>query len=169
MRPTVALLAAALAPLAPGAAAAQTSRTVQLTGASGQPAGTATFTAAPKGTLIRIEATGLAPGWHGLHLHMVGDCSDAAAGFKRSGGHTHGGAASVHGLLNPAATDTGDLPDLHAAADGTAAADVFTPLVTLDQLADADGSALLIHAAPDDYRTQPIGGAGARVACGVVK
>ncbi len=80
----------------------------------------------------------------------------------------------AHGLLNPAANETGDLPNLYAAADGTAMAEIFTPSVSLSvadraPLLDADGSALVIHAAPDDHTSQPIGGAGARVACAVIK
>jgi Cu-Zn family superoxide dismutase len=79
----------------------------------------------------------------------------------------------VHGLLNPAANETGDLPNLFAGADGAATAEVFSPLVSLtaagrQALLDADGSALVIHAAPDDHLSQPIGGAGARVACAVI-
>ena len=123
---------------------------------------------------MRVEATGLTPGWHGMHFHEKGVCDDA--GFKASGGHVHAGTKPpVHGLLNPAATDSGDLPNIFVAADGSAHADAFTTLVSLSgagkrpALGDADGSALVIHAGPDDYTTQPIGGAGARVACAVIK
>mgnify|MGYP002653396040 CR=1 FL=1 len=121
----------------------------------------------------RIEARGLTPGWHGLHFHAKGDCSDAK--FEKAGGHTHGGEKSVHGLLNGAATDTGDLPNLHVGADGTATVEVYSGLVRLSggepaqNLLDSDGSAVLIHANADDHTSQPIGGAGARIACGVIK
>lgn len=166
------LLAAAAITAAAGIAGAQApdaARTVALADAKGRPAGTVTLREAPKGVMMRVAATGLTPGWHGIHVHMVGDCSDMAAGFKKSGGHTHDDAKSVHGLLNPAATDTGDLPNIHADAKGRADADLFTPALTMATLTDADGSAIVIHAKPDDYRTQPIGGAGDRVACGAVK
>ena len=149
--------------------AAQDSRTAQLKGATGS----VTVTAAPKGVLVRIEAGGLTPGWHGAHFHEKGDCSDAA--FKLSGGHVHGAAPVVHGLLNPQATDSGDLPNLYVGADGTVKAEFFTTLVALSPggaspaLLDADGAALVIHANADDYRTQPIGGAGDRVACAVIR
>ena len=137
--------------------------------------GTVTLTQAPKGLLVRIEAEGLSPGWHAVHFHSVADCSDP--GFKASGGHVHDAAAagSVHGLLNPNETDLGDLPNIHAAADGRAAAEIFAPSVSLGSvedranLLDADGSALVIHASPDDHQSQPIGGAGARVACAAIK
>ena len=87
----------------------------------------------------------------------------------------HGGGASVHGLLNPSATDSGDLTNLTVAQGGTLDAEVFTGFVTLGQtggrapLLDEDGSALVIHANPDDHVTQPIGGAGPRIACAVIK
>jgi superoxide dismutase, Cu-Zn family len=129
--------------------------------------GSVTAVAAPKGVLLKVDAAGLTPGWHAIHLHAKGDCSDAK--FTAAGGHTHGAAPVVHGLLNPAATDTGDLPNIFAAADGTAKAELFTTMATLDALQDADGSAVVIHAKPDDYTTQPIGGAGDRVGCAVVK
>lgn len=129
--------------------------------------GTAIATSAPKGVLLKVNVTGLTPGWHAIHLHEKGDCSDAA--FKMAGGHTHGAAPVVHGLLNAAATDTGDLPNIYAAGDGSAHAELFTGLVTLADLQDEDGSALVIHAKPDDYTSQPIGGAGDRVGCAVIK
>jgi Cu-Zn family superoxide dismutase len=129
--------------------------------------GSVTVMSAPKGVLIRVEASGLKPGWHAAHIHEKGDCSDAA--FKLAGAHVHGAAPVVHGLLNPAATDNGDLPNLFAAADGSAKAEFFTTAVTLASLQDADGSALVIHANPDDYKSQPIGGAGDRVGCAVIR
>lgn len=129
--------------------------------------GTVKLTPAPKGVLVHIEASGLKPGWHGLHFHDKGDCSDAA--FKSAGAHVHGAAKAVHGLLNPAANESGDLPNLYAAADGTAHAEFFTTSLTLPALRDADGSAVVIHANADDHMTQPIGGAGDRVACAVIR
>ena len=148
--------------LSVASAAAQAPVTVTFKGAGG----TATLTPAPKGVLVHIEASGLTPGWHAVHFHEKGDCSDAA--FKLAGAHVHGAAPLVHGLLNPNATDSGDLPNLHAGADGQAKADFFTTAVTMATLQDADGSAIVIHAKPDDYVSQPIGGAGDRVACAVI-
>jgi Cu-Zn family superoxide dismutase len=80
----------------------------------------------------------------------------------------------VHGLLNPDANEAGDLPNLHVAADGAGATEVFSTFVSLggvdgrQDLNDKDGSAIVIHANADDHQTQPIGGAGARIACGVI-
>jgi Cu/Zn superoxide dismutase len=162
----LAVLAAA-AVAASGAAQAET-LTADLKNGEGQTIGTVTLTEAPKGVLMRVEAKGLTPGWHGLHFHEKADCSKAD--FTSAGAHTrHGDAKAVHGLLNPEANETGDLPNIHAGADGSAAAEVFTALTTLAALRDADGSAVLVHANADDHKTQPIGGAGARVACAVVK
>lgn len=107
------------------------------------------------------------PGWHGLHFHEKADCSKSD--FTSAGGHTHGGGDRVHGLLNPKANETGDLPNLFVGADGVGTTEVFSSLTTLEALRDTDGSAVLIHAGADDHNSQPIGGAGARVACAAVK
>lgn len=120
------------------------------------------------GVLLRAEfAPGaLTPGWHGLHLHQVADCSDTGI-FKLSGGHV-GKIDGGHGLLNPAGPEGGDTPNIYAAADGSAAMEIITARVTLAELVDADGSALIVHEGEDDHITQPIGGAGARVACAAI-
>jgi Cu-Zn family superoxide dismutase len=171
LAPTLALAAALLGS---GAASAQTPPpTVALTfaGGDGSAKGTGTLTAAPTGVLIRIEATGLAPGWHGLHLHMTGAC--VGPKFETAGGHmTHAGAK--HGLLNPDGPEDGDLPNVWAGADGSVHAEVFTTRVSLageggrPALRDADGASLMIHAAADDQSTPPTGGSGARAACAVI-
>jgi superoxide dismutase, Cu-Zn family len=147
--------------------AAPTVATAQVTADFKGAGGSVTLVAAPKGVLLKVDASGLTPGWHAIHLHAKGDCSDAK--FTAAGGHTHGAAPVVHGLLNPAATDTGDLPNIYAGHDGVAKAELFTTMATLEALQDADGSAVVIHAKPDDYTTQPIGGAGDRVGCAVIK
>jgi Cu-Zn family superoxide dismutase len=156
----------------PALAAAQ--MTGPLVGADNARLGTVQVTDAPSGVLLRIEASGLTPGWHAIHFHEKGTCDDA--GFKASGAHVHAGkAAPVHGLLNPARKDNGDLPNFFVAADGTAKAEMFSTFVSMKggagrlALADADGSAVVVHANADDYRTQPIGGAGDRIGCAVVK
>jgi Cu-Zn family superoxide dismutase len=153
--------------LTAAASAQAPAHSAALAKAGGGSAGTVTLWAAPKGVLLKVEASGLTPGWHAIHLHEKGDCSDAA--FKSAGAHTHQATPAVHGLLNPQANDTGDLPNIWVGADGTARAELFTSLTMLPALLDADGSAVVIHAKADDHSTQPIGGAGDRVACGVVK
>lgn len=148
-----------------------TARAALVNGTGGS-AGVATFRQGPTGVLIRVEATGLTPGWHGLHLHAVGQC---AAPFQSAGSHIqHAGQTVPHGYLNAEGPDSGDLPNLYVGADGRGFAEVFTSAAGLNEggpgeyLLDADGSSILIHASPDDYSSQPIGGAGDRVACGVV-
>ena len=142
---------------------------VSIMGNSGAEIGKATFTPAPQGVLIRIlvPAGGLSPGWHGTHLHMVGDCSNTAK-FQHAGGHIQTGNTN-HGLLYIHGLENGDLPNISVAGDGSAAAELFTSLITLSQLQDANGSALVIHANADDHVSQPIGNAGDRVGCAVVK
>ena len=166
MRLPIALAAAALF-ASSAAAQAPASVTAELKNSQGQTVGAVLLTAAPKGVLMKMEAKGLSPGWHGLHFHEKADCSKSD--FTSAGAHVHGTAAAVHGLLNPAANDLGDLPNVHAGADGVVSADVFSALVTLPALRDADGSAVVIHANPDDHLAQPIGGAGPRVACAAIK
>ena len=140
--------------------------------ASGANIGRAVLTQGPTGLLIRIEADGLAPGWHGVHIHAVGACE---APFTSAGAHiNHAPAAAPHGLLNPEGPDDGDLPNVFADSQGRVRAEVFTTRARIaaqgpgQWLWDSDGSALVIHANADDHVTQPIGGAGGRVACGVM-
>lgn len=140
-----------------------------LVNAAGTNVGRAILTQGPTGLLIRIEADGLTPGWHGAHIHATGQC---AAPFTSAGAHiNHTDPKTPHGLLNAQGPDDGDLPNLYAAADGSAKAEFFTTQARISQdgpgqwLWDADGSALVIHANPDDHDSQPIGGAGDRVAC----
>ena len=163
----LAVLTLLTALLASSALAQALTATAPLKNGKGEEVGKVTLTAAPKGVLIRIEAKGLTPGWHGLHLHEKADCSKAD--FTSAGAHTHGGGERVHGLLNPKASETGDLPNIHVGKDGMAAAEIFTPLTTFAALKDADGSGVIVHAGPDDHMAQPIGGSGARVACAEIK
>ena len=131
--------------------------------------GTLSIVEGPHGSMLEavLEPGSLTPGWHGLHLHQVGDCSDLGV-FKKSGGHL-GMIANGHGLLNPLGPEIGDVPNIWAAADGSAGYEAFTPYVTIADLADEDGTAMIIHANRDDHITQPIGGAGPRVACAVIR
>jgi len=143
-----------------------------LINASGQTIGRAVLTQGTTGLLIRVEAEGLSPGWHGIHIHATGECE---APFTSAGGHiNHAGEARPHGLLNPGGPDDGDLPNIYADDQGRVRAEIFTTRARIaaegpgQWLWDADGSALVIHENADDHRTQPIGGAGARVACGIM-
>jgi Cu-Zn family superoxide dismutase len=172
MRYALAALIATLSVTSAVAADSPASVRIDLKNSTGVSVGSATVSEAPNGVLLHIEAKGLPPGWHGLHFHETGDCSKAD--FTSAGGHVHAMATKTHGLLNADANEAGDLPNLFVAADGSATVDLFSTYVSLHgasarpALADKDGSALVIHANPDDYRSQPIGGAGARIVCGVI-
>ena len=166
------LLACAITML-PSLAHAADTASGTLVGTDGAGHGTITVTEAPKGVILRVEAKGLTPGWHGMHFHEKGTCEGPK--FTSAGPHVHASTPVVHGLLNSNANDAGDLTNVFVGADGTAIVEVFSPLVTLKvgkdkpALLDSDGSSLVIHAHPDDYLSQPIGGAGDRVACAVIK
>lgn len=137
----------------------------QLQDVDGQQVGEAVLESTPNGILIYVRAEGLAPGPHGVHLHAVGSCTPD---FKAATGHVMTGDAE-HGLRNPKGPEAGDLPNLYASSDGVAEAEFFTTLVEMKTLLDSDGSAIVIHAEPDDHLTQPIGGSGDRIACGVIE
>ncbi len=137
---------------------------------AGDKIGVASLVQAKKGVIIRISVIGLTPGYHGFHLHSAGAC-DANTGFKSAKGHV-GKIPGAHGMHNSDGPEAGDLPNLFVNSDGTANAEIFAGRVSLGgekhNLLDADGSAFIIHENPDDHTTQPIGGAGGRVACGIV-
>jgi Cu-Zn family superoxide dismutase len=164
--PAAIVLAAALA-LGSSAGAAG-SATVSLKDASGNEVGKAALAETPSGVLIRLDLTGVAAGEHALHVHAVGKCEPPD--FKSAGPHFNP-AAAKHGLENPEGPHAGDMPNLHVPGDGKLSIEVLNPAVTLSgksALLDEDGAALVIHAAADDYRTDPAGNAGDRIACGVI-
>ena len=142
-----------------------------LVNGKGEPIGKIALRDGANALVIRltIQPGGLPPGWHGIHFHAVGDCSDTAK-FEKSKAHVNHDQ-SKHGLLNADGPDEGDLPNIYANADGSVNAEVSseTPMTGEGGLKDGDGSALIIHAGEDDHSTQPIGGAGARIACAVIK
>jgi Cu-Zn family superoxide dismutase len=119
---------------------------------------------------VRVDSTGLAPGTYGVHLHSVGRCDPPA--FASAGPHWNP-TARQHGKDNPMGMHMGDLPNLIVDAGGRggyeyAVADATLAGPSADALLDADGAALVIHAQADDYRTDPSGNSGARIACGIL-
>ena len=152
----------------------------KLIGTDGGELGGVVFTNGPRGVLMRVDMSGLSEGWHAIHLHQIADCSDAAAGFKASGGHINPDA-NKHGLLNPEGAERADIPNIYAGPDGRATAEIYRDGVALYAsesaaaangpypLMDDDGFAVVVHENPDNHMTQPIGGAGARVACAAIK
>ncbi len=138
---------------------------------SGNTIGTVQVEQGHKGVLVNIQAKNLPPGYHGLHFHAVGDCSDLAA-FKSAGGHVNP-FDTPHGFRNPDGPHEGNLPNLVVATDGTVEVELYSDIVALDSgatnLLDEDGTALIIHTNKDDHYSQPIGGSGDRIACAVLK
>ena len=157
----VVMLAAvgACAPIG-GATSGSAGRSVALIAGDGRTIGSVAV-AADGAMTVRVAAGGLAPGMHGMHLHQVGLCT--GPGFASAGGHLNPGGKQ-HGRDNPLGAHLGDLPNIEVGAGGGTAR--IAPLG--GELDDADGTALVIHAKPDDYRTDPSGASGDRVACAVV-
>lgn len=136
---------------------------------AGMKSGSATLTSTPQGVLIEIEVSGLPPsGWVAFHVHETGSC-DHATGHESAGGHFNP-AEAEHGYLSSTGPHAGDMPNVWVDAEGVARAQVFNPLITLtDGDVGVTGRALMIHAKPDDYGSQPSGAAGERLACGVIE
>jgi Cu-Zn family superoxide dismutase len=147
------------------ARAADDTAQAMLSDAHGKPVGTATFTAVDGGTKITVNVTGLKPGKHGFHLHAVGKCDPPD--FKTAGAH-YNPTGKKHGMENPEGPHAGDLPNLDVGADGKGTATDTAKGVKLADLVAGQGTTLVIHADPDDEKTDPAGNSGARIACGVV-
>jgi superoxide dismutase, Cu-Zn family len=146
-----------------------TTATAELRDANNQVVGQATFIEVSGGVRIVLEARGLPAGDKGVHLHTVGKCEPPQ--FTSAGAHFNP-QNKQHGTLNPSGPHAGDLPNITIAANGTGRLETFTERVTLgsgpSSLFDDDGTAIVVHAAPDDFQTDPTGNSGARIACGVV-
>ena len=172
---TVAFAAPAAAPLAlPGCAAVEPvgGAPMPLVNASGETIGQVRAWQTSGGVTFRIDAHGLPHGVHGLHVHAVGRCDPPD--FASAGGHWNP-ATRKHGMNNPAGPHAGDLPNVTVAANGVLGETVTLTGASLTGpgpaglLLDADGAALVLHAAADDYVTDPSGNSGARIACAVIR
>ena len=150
------------------AASAQTA-TAELRNAQGGAVGSATLTEGPQGVRLQMTVSGLPPGRHGFHIHAVGTCDPP--GFTSAGGHFNPDGKH-HGWMHPAGAHAGDLPNLEITPDGAGRVELYVPRVTLADgplsLLPPGGTALVIHAGPDDEVTDPAGNAGDRIACGVI-
>ena len=173
MRPYVlSLFLLALPGLLCAAQAAPKPRAIaHLTDLGGKPVGTADFRAVGRGVLIEFDLTGLPPGPHGMHLHVSGNC-DRKTGFTSAGPILTLVPGKQHGYLAEGGPEAGDLPNQYAGADGHLHASVLTNAFVIGNgkrsIFDRDGVSLIVDQRGDDYRTQPLGNAGARIACGVV-
>jgi superoxide dismutase, Cu-Zn family len=163
----IAGLAGALAAVTAPPAAAQTAKAT-LKNADGKEVGSAQLTqTATGGVLISLAVNGLPPGDHAFHVHAVGKCEPP---FTSAGGHFNP-TNKKHGMLSPEGHHAGDMPNLHVPPDGALSVDVVNDAITLEKGKpnDANGLALIIHAGKDDYKTDPTGDAGGRIACGIIE
>ncbi len=154
--------------MTPGSSGPVTTATAPLVTSSGASAGSASLVAVGDRLELRVVASGLTAGQHGIHLHTVGSCT--RPDFASAGSHLNPGGKQ-HGLMNPAGSHLGDFPNLSIGANGTgtfAAPLSGDPAAFLATIFDADGTAVVIHAAPDDQMTDPSGASGGRIACGVL-
>ncbi|GLC24856.1 superoxide dismutase family protein [Roseisolibacter agri] len=152
---------------AAAASGGATRLTAEIVNSAGDVIGDARLTEDATGTVhLTVHVKGLTPGLHGLHVHAVGSCVGPT--FTSAGGH-YNPASRQHGHLNPLGYHAGDLPNLIVNGAGVGHLSANVDQFSLAALQDADGSALVIHANQDDYRTDPTGNSGARIACGVLE
>ena len=146
---------------------------VPLIAKGGERAGTVTITDTPNGVLVtaQIEAGRIEAGEHAMHFHETGDCSDTET-FEKAGGH-YNPTGAEHGFIPEGGPHAGDMPNIVIVEGGQTEVSAFDAMVRLREgdapLLDDDGSALVIHAGPDDYASQPSGKSGDRVACAELK
>ncbi|MGB3259598.1 superoxide dismutase family protein [Paenisporosarcina sp.] len=139
--------------------------------ATGKGIGTAELTETEAGVRIHLLLKGMTPGVKAIHFHEVGKCEYPK--FTTAGSHVNP-TNKQHGFDNPKGYHYGDLPNLTVGENGEVDLEITSPHVTLEKgksnsLLDADGSALVIHEKADDYKTDPSGNSGDRIACGVLK
>jgi superoxide dismutase, Cu-Zn family len=153
---------ATISPTVPGAA-----------GGAGAPAmntamGTITFTSEGAQVKAVVNISNAPPGQHGFHIHAMGDCS---MGGDAAGGHWDPSATAMHGAWGAAVHHGGDIGNITIAANGTGSTMLTTDAWSIGTGAanDVVGHAVILHANPDDFMTQPTGAAGARIACGVIR
>jgi len=144
------------------------SATAALTPTTGNKAtGTVTFTQKGDKVTVAAKVSGLAPGSHGFHIHEKGDCSSGDG--MSAGGHFNP-TGKPHGDPNAPDHHAGDMPMLVADASGNASLTAeLGPMTIGTGATDIIGKAVIVHTDPDDFKTQPTGNSGARVACGVIK
>ena len=164
-RATILSLALACACVSAGVAQAQPKASADMKDATGKTVGEAIVEQQAGGVQITATFTGLPPGERAFHIHTVGKCEPP---FESAGGHFNP-TSKQHGKDNPSGPHAGDMPNLDVPQSGRVKVQLTVKDVTLDGgLLDADGAALVVHEGADDYKSDPAGNAGKRIACGVL-
>lgn len=152
-----------------GAMAPTGGATAAVMDASGRELGSLMLAEGSGGITVSGTLRGLPPGEHGVHIHTTGMCE--APAFTTAGGHWNP-TSKMHGSQNPQGPHHGDMMNFTVGADGSATVQLIALGGTFrgtDMLMDADGAAVVVHAMADDYKTDPSGNSGDRVACGMIK
>jgi Cu-Zn family superoxide dismutase len=135
----------------------------------GKEVGAVTFMQTPAGVLLRLSLKGVPPGERAFHIHAAGKCEPP---FESAGGHFNPGQHK-HGFLSGEG-HAGDMPNLHIPQSGQLEVEVVNTAITLDKgkpnsVFQTSGTSVVIHAGKDDYKSDPAGNAGDRIACGVIQ